>query len=69
VAYAAKASSFTTVVSKIRVTGSSSANTICELSLFDVLFSPMLQGFSPGSPVSSLRQKSTCELSVVCIEY
>jgi hypothetical protein len=56
VAYAANASSFTTVVPKVRVTGSSSADTIWELSLFDVLFSPMLRGFSPGSPVSSLCQ-------------
>jgi hypothetical protein len=56
VAYAANASSFTTVVPKVQVTGSSSAHTICELSLFDVLFSPMLGGFSLGSPVSSLRK-------------
>jgi hypothetical protein len=57
VAYAAIALSFTTVVPTVRVTGSSSTDTnICELSLFDVLFSPMLQGFSSGSPVSSLRK-------------
>jgi hypothetical protein len=48
---AANVSSFTTVVPKVWVTGSSSVVTICELSLFDVLFSPMLRGFSPGSPV------------------
>jgi hypothetical protein len=41
------------VVPKVRVTGSSSADTTCELSLFDVLFSPMIRGFSP---VSSLRK-------------
>jgi hypothetical protein len=52
--YAAKAPSFTTVVPKVQVTGSSSADTICEFSLFDVLFSPMLRGCSLGSPVSSL---------------
>jgi hypothetical protein len=51
VAHAANALSFTTVVPKVWATGSSSADTICELSLFDVLSSPMLQGFSPGSPV------------------
>jgi hypothetical protein len=45
-----------TVVPKVRVTCSSSSDTICELSLFDVLFSPLLRGFSPGSPVSSLRK-------------
>jgi hypothetical protein len=41
VAYAANASSCTTVVPKVRGTGSSSADTICELRLFDVLFSPI----------------------------
>jgi hypothetical protein len=69
VAYAANASSFTTVVPKVRVTGLSSVDTICELSLFDVLFSPMLRGFSPGSPVSSLCKNQCVSLSVVCIEY
>jgi hypothetical protein len=67
VAYAANASSFTIVVPKVRITGSSSAYTICELSLFDVLFSSMLQGLSPRSPVSSLRKKSTYEMSVVVL--
>jgi hypothetical protein len=42
--------------------------TICELSLFDVVFSPMLQGFSPGSLVSSLRKNQHVSLSVVCID-
>ena len=37
------------------VAGSSPANATCELSLFDMLLSPLLRDFSPGSPVFSLR--------------
>ena len=40
---------------------------IGELSLFDVLFSPLPRGFFSGfSGFSSLGKKSTCELSIVC---
>lgn len=39
-AYSDNALFFTTVISKVWVTGTSPANAICELCLFDMLFSP-----------------------------
>ena len=43
------------------------AGAICELSLFDVLFSPLPRGFFLRVLRFFLpQQKSTCELSVVC---